>query len=214
MAINKWKSIADFLPALGFFGTFFLFERDLILATGGLLIGLLLQFAIYKIRGIPIQRWMWFILGIGLLFGALTLIFQNPTFIKIRPSILGTIFGLGIVGSVLLNKNVFEMLLNKAIPYPTRTWNIIAILWSIPLLLNAFLNLIIANQIPWWNLGFSDDAWMTYRVVGGFVVVGISLALVVGYLVLTKQKPEFERLEEHNPRVDGDSAKTKGKLDS
>ena len=185
---DKWKSIADFLPALGFFGVFFLFGRDMMTATAGLVIGLLAQIAIYKLRRIPIQTWMWIVLGIGVVFGALTLLFQNPTFIKLRPTIVGTLFGVFIVGSVLIKKNVFKVLLGRFLNYPNKTWNVVAILWSLPIFGNAMLNLVIANQVPWWNLGFTDDFWVTYRLVGGFVVLGVSLALVATYLLITKQK--------------------------
>ena len=185
---DKWKSIADFLPALGFFGLFFLFGRDMMTATAGLVVGLIAQIAIYKFRSIPIQTWMWIVLGIGVFFGALTLLFQNPTFIKLRPSIVGGLLGVLIVGSVLIKKNIFKGLLGRFLNYPTKTWNVVAILWSLPIFGNALLNLVIANQVPWWNLGFTDDFWVTYRLVGGFFVVGLSFGLVATYLFLTKQK--------------------------
>ena len=188
---NRWKTIADLLPVIGFFGVFFFFGRDIILATGALVVGLLLQLAIYKLNRFEIPKWMLILTVVALAFASLTLLFQDPHFIKLRSSITGFLVGCFFVGSVLIKKNILKIIVGKVLIFPDRTWNHITILWSIPIFINAAANLVIANLMPGMNFQFSDDVWMTYRALGGLLVVGSSFALVIAYCALTKQRPRF-----------------------
>ena len=190
-AKRRWKTVADLLPAIGFFGVFLLFGRDMILATTGLLCGLIAQLVIYKLIRQAIPTWMKILTVIAFVFAVMTLLFRDPDFIKIRSSITGFLVGCFFVGSVLIRKNVLQLILGKMMLFPQRTWNVITVLWSLPIFVNAGLNLIIANQLPWLSWEFSDDAWMGYRFVSGFVVTGASILLVIVYLVATKQKPKM-----------------------
>lgn len=190
-AKRRLKTLADLLPAIGFFGVFLLFGRDMILATTGLLVGLLAQLVIYKLIRQAIPKWMKILTIVALVFAAMTLVFRDPDFIKIRSSVSGFLIGCFLVGSVLIKKNVLELILGKMIMFPSRTWSVITLLWSIPIFLNAGLNLFLANLVPGFDWQISDDAWMGYRAISGFVVIGASFGLVIFYLVVTKQRPEF-----------------------
>ena len=190
-AKRRLKTLADLLPAIGFFGVFLILGRDMILATTGLLVGLLLQLVIYKLIHQPIPKWMKILTVVALVFAAMTLVFRDPDFIKIRSSVSGFLIGCFFVGSVLIKKNVLELMLGKMIVFPSKTWNMITLLWSVPIFLNAGLNLFFANLVPGINWQISDDMWMGYRAVSGFIVVGVSFGLVILYLVVTKQRPEF-----------------------
>lgn len=190
-AKRRLKTLADLLPAIGFFGVFLILGRDMILATTGLLVGLLLQLAIYKLIRQPIPKWMKILTVIALVFAAMTLVFRDPDFIKIRSSVTGFLVGCFFVGSVLIKKNVLELMLGKMIVFPHKTWSMITLLWSVPFFLNAGLNLFMANLVPGINWQISDDMWMGYRAIGGLIVVGVSFGLVILYLVVTKQRPQF-----------------------
>ena len=190
-AKRRLKTLADLLPAIGFFGVFLFLGRDMILATTGLLVGLLTQLVIYKLIKQVIPKWMKILTVIALAFAAMTLVFRDPDFIKIRSSVSGFLVGCFFVGSVLIKKNVLEIMLGKTIVFPSRTWNVITLLFSVPIFLNAGLNLFLGNLVPWVNWQISDDVWMGYRAVSGFVVGAVSFGLVIAYLVLTKQRPQF-----------------------
>lgn len=205
------KSAADLLPVIGFFGVFFFFGRDIMIATTGLVIGLCTQIVIYLLLRIPIPTWMKVLTGIGVFFAVITLLFNDPVFIKVRSTVTGTLVGCVFLGSVLIKKNILQMILRHVIDFPQKTWNMITMLWVIPIFGNAALNLVIANQMPGVDMEFSHDTWMTYRLVGGFVVVATSLALVAIYLYLTKQKPQFTiegsaTREASTPAASSDSA--------
>ena len=183
------KSVADLLPVFGFFGVFFFFGRDIMVATSGLVAGLCTQIVIYLILRIRIPTWMKVVTSIGLFFAVVTLIFDDPVFVKVRSSVTGSLIGLILIGSVLIKRNVLELILREFVHFPKPTWNAITILWSLPIFANAALNLVIANQMPGINMEFSHDTWMTYRLVSGFGVVLLSFGLIALYLILTRQKP-------------------------
>ncbi len=189
---QKLKAVADVLPAVGFFGVFFLLGRDLVFATVGLLVGLILQLAIYKLIRQAIPTWMKILTVVALVFATLTLLFQDPNFIKIRATVSGFIVGCVFAGSVLVNKNILQLLLGKMIVFPDRTWSVITLLSSIPLFLNAILNLFLGNLVPWVDWQVSDDIWVGYRAVSGFLVLGVGIALILSYLAITKQKPSLK----------------------
>ena len=190
--LKRWvKFLADLLPTIGFFGVFLLFGRDLMHATAGLAGGLVLQLALYKVIGQRIPKWMKYLTGIAFAFAALTFALGDTDYIKLLSTVSGLLIGCVLVGSVLIKKNVFELILGKLIIFPTRTWNIITLLWSVPIFLNAGLNLVLANLIPWIDLQVSDDFWVGYRFVRGFISIAFSFGIVILYLVLTKQRPQF-----------------------
>ena len=197
-AHNTWKTIADLLPAIGFFGVFFIAGRDMLPASWGLVAGIGLQLFIYKIQGIPIPKWMLGLSVFAVALAGLTLYFQDPYFIKLRPTFVGLLIAAVVIGSVLIRKNIFKALLGKVLAFPDRTWNMIAILWSVPIIINALLNLVMANILTWPNFNFEDDTWVYYRMVGGFVVTGVSLGLAVGYVILTKQHKNLSFGEDAN----------------
>ena len=184
---SPWKTIADLMPAIGFFGVFFISGSDMIAATWGLIAGLLLQFLIYKVNSIPIPKWLLSLAVLALALAGLTLVFQDSGFIKLRPTIVGLLIASLLLGSVLLRRNIIKMIVGSMINFPDKTWNTIAVLWCLPLIANALLNLVMANLLPWPNFNFTDETWVFYRLVGGFVVTGLSLGLTIGYIILTKQ---------------------------
>ncbi|MYD44661.1 MAG: hypothetical protein F4W90_12340 [Gammaproteobacteria bacterium] len=189
------KTIADLLPAIGFFGVFFIYERDMIVATVGLASGLAVQLLIYAVIKEAIPTWMKVLTAIAFVFAGLTLLFNDPNFIKIRASISGFLIACFFAGSVLINKNVLQAILGKFLIFPQKTWNVVTLLWSVPIFGNALLNLFMANLLPWPNWAIADDTWMTYRFISGFFVTAASFGFVFLYLFLTKQKFEFQRPE-------------------
>ena len=69
----------------------------------------------WKIEGkLPIMP---IIIGVFVVFfGSLTLIFQDPTFIKIKPTIVNLVFAAGlIISRTFFQKNVLKIIFNKAI---------------------------------------------------------------------------------------------------
>lgn len=76
-----------------------------------------------------------------------------------KPTIVNTLFGIGVVGGAFLGKNVLKMLLGDAIELPDVKWNSLAIRWGI-----FFFAMAILNEVIWRN--FSEDFWVKFKVFG------------------------------------------------
>ena len=113
----------------------------------------------WKIEGkLPIMP---IIIGVFVVFfGSLTLIFQDPTFIKIKPTIVNLVFAAGlIISRTFFQKNVLKIIFNKAFNLTEKGWRILNIRWSF-----FFIFLAILNEIVWRN--YSTEIWISFKLWG------------------------------------------------
>ena len=113
----------------------------------------------WKIEGkLPIMP---IIIGVFVVFfGSLTLIFQDPTFIKIKPTIVNLVFAAGlIISRAFFQKNVLKIIFNKAFNLTERGWRVLNIRWSF-----FFIFLAILNEIVWRN--YSTEIWISFKLWG------------------------------------------------
>jgi intracellular septation protein A len=90
--------LSDFLSAIVFliiYGS----TENLYLATGAAIAASLAQFAVFRIRGQPVDAMQWLILGMVVVLGTATLITQDSRFVMIKPSIVHFA-----VGAVMLRR--------------------------------------------------------------------------------------------------------------
>ncbi len=91
-----------------------------------------------------------------LIFSSLTIIFDNSTFIKIKPTVVYFIFS---ICFAFFGKSLLKDMMKKFIEADTYTWNKLSIYWSL-----FFLCCAIINEIVWRN--FSEDFWVNFKVIG------------------------------------------------
>jgi intracellular septation protein len=102
-------------------------------------------------------------------FGALTFAFRDPTFIKVKPSIVNGFYAIAILGSLAIKQNVWKLLFRHTFELPDRIWDVLALRWGLFFILMAGLNIYI-----WLN--FSEEFWVNTRPV-------VAFALVFGFMV-------------------------------
>ncbi|MDO1558953.1 inner membrane-spanning protein YciB [Brevundimonas sp. 2R-24] len=107
----------------------------------------------------------------ALVFGALTLIFHNAEFVKIKLTVLNGMLAAALFGGVLLGKNPLKALLDGALTLPDAAWRTLTIRYGF-----YFLVVAIANEVV-RNLG-SEDQWMQFRMVLWFAAAVFGLAQV------------------------------------
>ena len=103
------KFATDFGPLLAFFIIYYKNDKDLISAIPALIIATLIAICIIYMleKRIPILPLMGAVLVC--LFGGLTIFFDNPIFIYLKPTIINLIFAFALFfGKVVLNKNFFK----------------------------------------------------------------------------------------------------------
>ena len=94
-----------------------------------------------------------------LIFGGLTLYFNNDTFFKMKPTIINLLFaGILLLGN-LMNKPLLKFLFSGALKLQDEGWNILSKRW-----VGFFISLAILNEIIWRTQ--STDFWVTFKVFG------------------------------------------------
>lgn len=151
-------AIVDY-GGLAVFAVGFLITRDLIAATWWLVAGsavaLAVGFAVERrVAPMPLLAG-----GAALLFGALTLIFNDVAFIKAKPTIVNLIFAVLLVGGVLLGKNPLKMLLGESLKLPDDAWRNLSFRYAAFFVAMALLNLFVWKTQP-------DAVWVLFRFPG------------------------------------------------
>jgi intracellular septation protein len=171
--VNKsfLKFIADFGPLLIFFTIYYKSGNNLSVAIPPLIISTIIAVAtIYllekKIPYIPLVG------GIVIsLFGGLTLYFNNPVFLYMKPTIVNIIFAITlIVGKTFFNKNFLEFFFKTAFQLDELGWNKLNIRWAY-----FFIFLAILNELVWRTQ--PEATWVNFKVWGILPLTFIFTAL-------------------------------------
>ena len=139
------KFATDFGPLLAFFIIYYKNDKDLVSAIPALIIATLIAICvIYMLeKRIPILPLMGAILVC--LFGGLTIFFDNPIFIYLKPTIINLIFAFALFfGKVVLNKNFLKKLFESSIKLEEAGWDKLIIRW-----IGFFIFLAILNEAVW-----------------------------------------------------------------
>ena len=90
---------------------------------------------------------------------AVTLIFRNPTIFKMKPTAINALFGIGILGSLMMGKNLFRVMFGEVYTLPEKAWRTLALRWGV-----FFLFLAVLNEYIWRN--YSTDFWSNFKLAG------------------------------------------------
>ena len=97
--------------------------------------------------------------AIVLAFGGLTLYLQDETFIKLKPTIVYTIFALLLSAGLLMKKPLLALLFGPVFKLTEEGWQKLTARWIV-----FFLVMAILNEIVWRN--FSTDFWVSFKAFG------------------------------------------------
>ena len=97
--------------------------------------------------------------SIILVFGGLTLYFDNEVFFKMKPTIINLLFALILYSGIILNKSLLKYLLGSALKLHDTGWDILTKRWIF-----FFIVLAILNEVVWRTQ--STDLWVNFKVFG------------------------------------------------
>ena len=175
------KFITDFGPLLIFFTIYYRSGNNLKIAIPPLIIATLIAVLVSYIveKKIPYLP----LLGgiIISIFGGLTLYFNNPVFLYIKPTIINIIFALVLfVGKTFLDKNFLKMLFNNAFQINETGWNKLNNRWII-----FFIFLALINELVWRTQ--TEVIWVNFKVWGmlplTFIFTASQLPLINKYKI-------------------------------
>jgi len=174
------KFITDFGPLLVFLFFYYNSDKNLKIAIPPFIIATIIAIAIVwllekKIPMVPL------IGGILItLFGGLTIYFDNPIFIYIKPTIINILFGLALLfGKYFTKEPILKKILGKSIMLSDVGWSILNKRWIIFFFALAFL-----NELVWRTQ--SEEFWVNFKVWGILPITFIFTAFQVS--IITKYK--------------------------
>ena len=136
-----------------------------------------------------------------LIFGGLTIFFKDPTFIKLKPTIVYILFSTFLFLGLALKKNFLKIYLSSLIKLNDVGWNTLTIRWGI-----FFVVMAILNEIIWRN--FSTDFWVSFKLFG-FLPLTIIFTILQQNLIKNIQLNDFFRNDNYkqyrkylDPRLD------------
>src|SRR3954470_4736013 len=167
------KFFFDLLPVLAFFVAFQV--AGIYVATAVAITTTVVQVAWLKLRGKRVDAMVWASFGIIVVFGGATLILQDETFIKWKPTVLYLTFGLVLAaGKLVLRRDLLGYLM-KDITLPPSVWTGLTWAW-----VAFFAAMALAN----WYVAFhfTTETWVNFKVWGGiglFLVFALAQGLVL-----------------------------------
>ena len=174
------KFITDFGPLLIFFFFYYDSNKDLKVAIPPFIIATIISLVVVwflekKIPMVPL-------LGGVLItfFGGLTIYFDNPVFIYIKPTIINLLFGLALLfGKFFTDEPILKKMLGKSIALTNEGWEILNKRWML-----FFFALAILNELVWRTQ--SEEFWVNFKVWGLLPITFIFTAFQVS--IITKHK--------------------------
>ena len=174
------KSISKLLINIGPLAVFFIFYKingDLIDAILPLMVATIIAILASYILEKKIPIMPTFGAGVLLIFGGLTLLFDNKIFIFMKPTIINFIFAAILYGGIILKKPLLKYLLGSALKLEEEGWNTLTHRW-----IAFFVALAILNEIVWRTM--SEDLWVNFKVFG---ILPITIIFTMTQIPLIKK---------------------------
>ncbi len=176
------KFLFDLFPVILFFIAFKV--SGIYVATAVAIVASIAQIGWLLARGRKVDTMLWLSLAIIVVFGGATLLLQDETFIKWKPTVLYWLFGTVLAGATLFfRKNLIRKLMQEQISLPERVWGRLNASW-----IGFFAVMGVANLYVAFN--FSTDTWVNFKLFGG---MGLMLVFVVGQSLLLAKYVEEEK---------------------
>ena len=161
-SVNKSfiKFVTDFGPLVIFFFYYYNGNKDLTIAIPPFIIATLLALAIiwFLEKKIPLMP---LISGILIsFFGGLTIYFNNPVFLYIKPTIINILFGFALFfGKYFTREPVLKKIMGKSISLSDIGWDLLNKRW-----MYFFFSLAILNECVWRTQ--TEEFWVNFKVWG------------------------------------------------
>lgn len=162
--------LADYFPLILFFVAFK--WQGIYVATAVAIVASIAQIAWFRFKRGRVEVMHWLSLAVIAIFGGATLVLQDDTFIRWKPTVLYVLFGAILaIGRVAFGRNLLTYLM-KGVALPDFVWTRLTWAWVGFFVFMAIANLYVAYSYPL-------DVWVNFKVWGGIGLV-LAFALAQG----------------------------------
>ena len=139
---------------------------NLFVATGAFMVAIVAaMIASYVVvRHIPIMAIVTAV--IVLVFGTLTLVLHDETFIKVKPTIIYGLFAAILGGGLLFGRSFIAILFNQMFNLTPKGWRILTMRWAL-----FFLGMAVLNEVVWRTQ--STDFWVAFKAFGAVPITAV-----------------------------------------
>ncbi|MEW6766845.1 MAG: septation protein A [Pseudomonadota bacterium] len=149
----------------------------LFVATGAFMVAIVVAIAASYIvtRHVPLMALV--TAGIVLVFGGLTLFFHDETFIKIKPTIIYSLFAAALGIGLIFGRSFIAIMFDQVFNLTPTGWRILTMRWAI-----FFAFMAVLNEVVWRTQ--STDFWVSFKA---FAVIPITAIFAMMQTPLVKR---------------------------
>ncbi len=170
-----FKLATELGPLLVFFGVNAKFH--LFAATAAFMVAIVAaMIASYLVtRHVPLMALVTGV--IVLVFGTLTLALHDETFIKVKPTIIYSLFALVLGGGLLFGRSFIAIMFDQMFNLTPTGWRLLTMRWAL-----FFAALAVLNEVVWRTQ--STDFWVNFKVFG---VTPLTMLFAIAQMPLVKR---------------------------
>jgi intracellular septation protein len=171
----------DFFPLIVFFAAYKFY--GIFVATAVAIAASAVQVGVHWLRSHRFETMHLTTLGVIVVFGGMTLLFRDDTFIKWKPTIVNWIFAsVVLVSQFSKRRTILEVLLGSKLTLPVNIWRNVNLSWGLFFLVAGALNLYVAFLFrPDLGAEARTDLWVNFKV---FWMMGLTLLFAVVQMLL------------------------------
>jgi intracellular septation protein len=171
--------LVDLLPVIAFFVAYKV--AGIYVATGVLIVGVLLQTLASWIRHRKVSPMLLTSAALVLVFGGLTLLIHDATFIMWKPSIVNWLFAAAFLASQFMRgPTIVQRLMGENVVLDPASWRRLNLMWVGFFLFAGTLNLYVAYR-------YDEATWVNFKLFG---LMGLTLAFALAQGVWIARKAE------------------------
>ncbi len=170
-----FKFATELGPLLVFFAANAKFQ--LFVATGAFMVAIVAaMIASYVVtRHIPLMALVTGVIVI--VFGTLTLVLHDETFIKVKPTIIYSLFAAVLGGGLLFGRSFIAIMFDQVFNLTPEGWRKLTLRWAL-----FFAGMAILNEFIWRTQ--TTDFWVAFKAFG---VIPMTMIFAVAQMPLTKR---------------------------